>query len=90
MDNLVVVYRKLGKAEDFENLADVLTGGKAKFKKGKGKNRKGKGGGSDSDDNLPSSEQIKKYKAMKEGKRNANSDSDYRCERRSTQLVMII
>ena len=73
---LLPYFRKLGKKEDFENLAEVLTGGKAKYKKGKGP--KGKGRGSDSDENLPTAEQIKKYKAMKEGKRNKDSDSDYR------------
>lgn len=71
-------YRKLGKADDFEDLDAVLAGGKIKYKKGKGPKGKGKkGGGSDSDDG-PTTEQIKKYKAMKEGKRNKDSDSDYR------------
>jgi len=66
--------RKLGKVSDFENLEEVLKGGKIKKKKGKGK----KGGGGDSDEDLPSKAEIKKYKAMKEGKRNKDSDSDYR------------
>lgn len=70
----MIFYRKLGKVEDFENLAEVLKGGKVKYKKGKGK--KGKGG--DSDEDGITTEQIKKYKAMKEGKRNKDSDSDYR------------
>lgn len=51
-----------------------MAGGKAKVKKGKKK----KGKGSDSDDGLPSTEQIKKYMEMKEGKRNKDSDSEYR------------
>ena len=67
-------YRKIGRVEDIENLKEVMAGGKAKVKKGKKK----KGKGSDSDDGLPSTEQIKKYMEMKEGKRNKDSDSEYR------------
>ena len=65
----------MGRTEDFEDLSEVLKGGKVKYKKGKGPKKKG-GKGSDSDD--ITTEQIKKYKAMKEGKRNKDSDSDYR------------
>ena len=57
-----------------------------------GKKKGGKGGAggddSDSDDDavildehgnkLPTKSEIKKYKAMKEGKRNADSESEYR------------
>ncbi|XP_067932252.1 myosin-2 heavy chain-like [Watersipora subatra] len=69
--------KKLGQVEDFENLKDVLAGGKVKYKKGKGPKGKKKGKGGDSDDDLPTTEQIKKYKAMKEGKRNKDSDSEF-------------
>ena len=54
----------------------------------KGKKGRGGGGGDDSDSEhtiydeegnvLPSKEAVKKYKAMKAGKRNENSDSEYR------------
>lgn len=72
---MIDICRKIGKVEDIENIAEVLAGGKAKVKKGKKK--KGKGSGSD-DDGLPTTEEIKKYMEMKEGKRNKDSDSEYR------------